>query len=133
MTPIAWLRALTLTLATTGAALAADKAHGPGHHDHQPQHGGVVVGGREFDHELVARPEAIRLYVRGHGQAVNLAQASARLVLLNGSEKQEVTLLPAGGDRLEATGSFKLGAGTKAVAALTIGGRAAGTVRFVLK
>lgn len=51
--------------------------------------------------------------------------------MLTGAEKQEVELKPAG-DKLEATGSFKVGPGTKAVAVMTINGKPA-TARFTLK
>ena len=57
--------------------------------------------------------------------------ASAKITLLTGSEKQEIELKPAG-NKLEATGSFKVGPGTKAVAVVTIAGKAA-TARFSLK
>ena len=51
---------------------------------------------------------------------------------LDSNEKQEVELKPAG-DKLEATGSFKVGPGTKAVAVVTMSGKPAGTVRFTIK
>ena len=55
----------------------------------------------------------------------------AKVTLLTGTEKQEVELKPAG-DKLEATGSFKVRAGTKAVAVVTVAGKPA-TARFTLK
>ena len=57
---------------------------------------------------------------------------SAKLTLLTGTEKQEVELKPAG-DKLEATGSFKVGPCTKAVAVVIMSGKPAGTVRFTIK
>jgi hypothetical protein len=85
-----------------------------------------------MDYELVAKPTVIQLHLRDHGKAADLSNASAKVTLLSGSEKQEVELRPAG-DRLEAAGTFKVAAGTKAVAIVTIGGKAAATVRFVVK
>jgi hypothetical protein len=120
------LAALALTLA--GSAFAA----GDHSHEHKPMHGGVVVEVKDMDYELVAKPAAIQLHLRDHGKPADVAKASAKLTLLNGTEKQEVELKPAG-DKLEATGSFKVGPGTKAVAVVTIGGKPAGTVRFALK
>lgn len=117
--------ALALALACTGAAQAAEG------HDHSPKHGGIVAPGKDWDFELVARPAAIQLYVRDHGKPADVAKASAKLTLLTGTEKQEVELKPAGG-RLEATGSFRLGPGTKAVAVVTVNGKPA-TARFTLK
>lgn len=94
-------------------------------------HGGVVVEVRDMDYELVAKPEAIQLHVRDHGKPADVSKASAKVTLLTGAEKQEVELQPAG-DRLQATGSFKVGPGTKAVAVVTVNGKAA-TARFTLK
>lgn len=117
-------------LALIAAAVLASSAAAHGG-DHKPQHGGIVVEHKDVDYELVARPDSIRLFLRGH-QRVDVAQAGARLKLLTGSATQDVELKPAG-DRLEAAGRFNVAAGTKVVALVTIAGRPAGTVRFVLK
>ena len=53
------------------------------------------------------------------------------LTLLTGAEKQEVELKPVG-NKLEATGTFKVGPGTKAVAVVTVAGKSA-TARFAIK
>lgn len=116
---------VTLALAVTGAAEAAEG------HDHGPKHGGVVAEGKDWDYELVAKPAAVQLYVRGGSKAADLSKAGAKLTLLTGAEKQEVELRPAG-DKLEATGSFKVGPGTKAVVVLAMNGKPA-TARFTLK
>ena len=120
----------TVTLALAGTAHTAGEKHGHAH-AHKPLHGGVVAEGKDMDYELVAKPATIQLYLRGHGKAVDLAKASAKVTLLSGTEKQEVELKPAGG-KLEAAGSFKVGPGTKAVAVVTVAGKAA-TARFSLK
>jgi hypothetical protein len=117
------LAAFALTLA--GTVFAA------GGHDHSPKHGGVVVEVKDMDFELVAKPGAIQLHLRGHGKAPDLSKATAKVTLLTGTEKQEVELKPAG-DKLEAVGSFKVGPGTKAVAVVTVAGKPA-TARFTLK
>jgi hypothetical protein len=109
-----------IALALAGTAHAADKHDHA--HEHKPLHGGVVVEVKDMDYELVAKPAA---------KPADVSKASAKVTLLTGTEKQEVELKPAG-DKLEATGSFKVGAGTKAVAVVTVGGRPA-TVRFALK
>jgi hypothetical protein len=69
--------------------------------------------------------------VRDHGNPADVSQARAKVTLLTGTDKQEVELQPAG-DRLQATGSFKVGPGTKAVAVVTVHGKAA-TARFTMK
>ena len=115
-----------ITLALAGSAFAA----GDKHH-HKPLHGGVVVEAKDMDFELVAKPGTIQLYLRGHGKSPDLSKATAKVTLLTGTEKQEVELKPAG-DKLEATGSFKVGPSTKAVAVVTVAGKPA-TARFTLK
>ena len=115
-------------LATTAAHAAGD--HGEGH-DHKPQHGGIVVEANDMDYELVAKPTVIQLYLRDHGKPADVSKASAKVTLLTGTEKQEVELKPAG-DTLEASGSFKVGPGTKAVAVVIVSGKPA-TARFTVK
>jgi len=116
----------SITLALAGSAFAAGDKH-----DHKPLHGGVVVEVKDMDYELVAKPTVIQLHLRDHGKAADLSKATAKLTLLSGTEKQEVELKPAG-DKLEATGSFKVGPGTKAVAIVTVAGKPS-TARFTLK
>lgn len=123
------LIATTLLALMAGTALAA----GDHAHDHKPLNGGVVAEASDLDFELVAKAEQIALYVRDHGKPAALAGASAKLTLLNGSEKSEVSLSPAGAERLEAKGAFKVGAGTKVVALVQLAGKKPVNVRFALK
>jgi hypothetical protein len=116
----------SIAFALAGSAFAAGDKH-----DHKPLHGGVVVEVKDMDYELVAKPTMIQLHLRDHGKAADLSKATAKLTLLTGTEKQEVELKPAG-DKLEATGSFKVGPGTKAVAIVTVAGKPS-TARFTLK
>lgn len=113
-------------------AVSAVPAFAAGDHGHEPAHGGVVAAGKEADYELVAKADALRLYVSDHGKARDLSKASAKLTLLAGKDKQEAVLQPAGG-KLEALGSFKVDPGTKVVAVVTDGGKTLGTARFTLK
>ncbi|QPN33425.1 hypothetical protein [Diaphorobacter sp. JS3051] len=124
----AFVAAIALSFA--GAAIAAGEKHDHAH-EHQSMHGGVVVEVRDMDYELVAKPDSIDLHLRDHGKPADVSQASAKVTLLTGKEKQEVELKPAG-DKLQATGSFKVGPGTKAVAVVTIKGKPS-TARFTLK
>jgi len=119
----------TVAFALAGTAYAADKHDHA--HEHKPLHGGVVVEVKDMDYELVAKPATIQIHVRDHGKPADVSKASAKVTLLTGTEKQEVELKPAG-DKLEATGAFKVGPGTKAVAVVTINGKPA-TARFTLK
>ena len=111
----------------TGTALA----HGDDH-AHTPLHGGVVTEVKDMDYELVAKPDVVQLYVRDHGKPADVTKASAKLTLLAGTDKQDIELKPAG-DKLEATGTFRTAAGTKAVVVLRMEGKPASTARFTLR
>ena len=116
---------------STSLVLCSMAWAGPGDASHKPMQGGVVVTVKDIDYELVASATALRLYVRDHGKAVDVSKSTAKLTLLTGSEKQEVELKPSG-DKLEATGTYKVTAGTKAVAVISFGAKQA-TARFVIK
>ena len=127
MKPIYSLFALTIGL--SGSVFAAG---GHDHaHEHAALHGGIVAEAKDIDFELVAKPDSLRLYLRDHGKPVDVAKVSAKLTLLAGGVKQDVTLKPSG-DKLEAAGQFKA-AGAKAIALVEIPGKSAVTVRFVLR
>ncbi len=113
-----------------GAAFAAGDHNGG--HDHKPLHGGVVVEAGDMDFELVANADVVTLYVRDHGKTASTAGASAKLTLLTGTEKAEVALAPAGDNKLEAKGPFKVGKGSKAVTTVTLQGKKPVNVRFSL-
>lgn len=100
--------------------------------DHKPRHGGVVVETKAGDMEIVAKPDTVHIYFTDHGKPVKLEGAKAKVTLLNGSEKSEVELTPAG-DKLEAKGAFKVAKGTKGIAVLTLAGKAPVTARFDIK
>lgn len=121
----------SITLALSSSAFAAGDKHDHAH-EHKPLHGGVVVEVKDIDYELVTKPTMIQLHLRDHGKPADVSRASAKLTLLTGTEKQEVELKPAG-DKLEASGVFKVGPGTKVIALVTIAGKPPGTVRFALK
>ncbi len=119
-----------LFITSTGPAFAAD-GHNHGH-EHKPLHGGIVTEVKDMDYELVAKPDTLQIHLRDHGKAVDVSKASAKVTLLAGSEKMEVELKPAG-EKLEARGVFKVTAGTKAVALVSLPGKSPATARFVLK
>ncbi len=80
----------------------------------------------------MAEPTAVRLCLRDHGKPVPVAGLRAKFTLLAGTQKQDLKLEPAG-DKQEATGSFTVPAGTKAVAVVTREGKSLGTARFTVK
>ena len=104
---------------------------GTGDAVHKPMHGGILVTVKDIDYELVADAKAVQIYVRDHGKAVDLSKATAKLMLLSGTEKQEVELKNAG-EKFQATGAFKLSPGTKVVVIVSSAGKQA-TARFVIK
>jgi hypothetical protein len=117
--------ALALSLSIAGAAYAGGK------HDHSPKHGGIVVEAKDMDYEVVAKPDMIQIYVSDHGKPIKIVGGRAKVTLLNGSEKTDVELVPAG-EKLEAKGAFKVAKGTKGVATVTLGSKTS-SVRFEIK
>lgn len=117
-----------VALLSSSGALAAG-----GHDEHKPQYGGVVTEVKETQYELVAKLDSVAIYVDDHGKKVDTKGASAKATLLNGSEKTEVNLVPAGENKLEAKGTFKVDKGTKVVAVVSLQGKPAQSVRFTLK
>ena len=114
-------------LIATALALPAFAAE-----DHTPKHGGVVVETKAGDLELVAKPELIVIHVSDHGKPMKLSSASGKVTVFNGNDKTEAPLALVG-DKLEAKGSFKLGAGTKVLADVAVNGKPAVAARFTLK
>ena len=121
----------TLAILST-FVLGAAAAQAAGNHDHAPKFGGVVIETKAGDVEVVAKPDVIQIYVSDHGKEVKLDGAKAKVTLLNGSEKSEADLVPAG-NKLEAKGAFKVTKGTKGIAVITLAGKPAATARFEVK
>lgn len=122
-------RIALMLAAVTLAASAAVHADG----DHKPKYGGVVAVVKDVQYELVAKPDSVTLFVEDHGKKVDTKGATAKLTLLTGSDKTEIALVPVGANGLEATGVFKVPAGTKAVATITLAGKPAINARFEIK
>ena len=100
--------------------------------DHAPKHGGVVVETKAGDLELVAKPELIVIHVSDHGKPMKLTSGSGKVTVFNGNDKTEAPLALVG-DKLEAKGSFKLGAGTKVLTEVSLNGKPTVSARFTLK
>lgn len=115
---------LLIASAFTLPAIAAE--------DHTPKHGGIVVETKAGDMELVAKPELIVIHVSDHGKPMKLTSATGKVTVFNGNDKTEAPLALVG-DKLEARGSFKLGAGTKVLADVALNGKPAVAARFTLK
>lgn len=119
-----------LGIAVSGAAFAADQHEHA--HEHKSLNGGIVVEANHLDFELVAKPGSLTLYVRDHGKPASTEGATAKMTLLNGMDKLELALAPAGENKLEAKGVFTVAKGTKAVALVTLPGKKAANIRFAI-
>lgn len=106
--------AAVFAIACSPAALTPAVADAGHNHDATPRYGGVVATLNHLTYELVARPDAIALYVSVHGAPVDLRKGSASVTIHGGRERISADLVPAGANKLEAKGPFIIGAGAKA-------------------
>lgn len=120
---------LSISALAFGTVAFAAGDHGD---EAKPRHGGVVSVVKDVSYELVASKQTLSLYVSDHGKSPDLSGATAKLTLLTGSDKQEVELKPDGA-ALQASGSFTVQSGTKAVAQVLLKGKPVQSVRFTLK
>lgn len=121
------------TLVAVTAILSASAVFAGAGHDLTPKHGGVAAEAGGVVFELVATSDALTLHVDDHGQKIDTAGASGKVTLLAGADKKEAILTPAGDNKLEAKGAYKLASGTKAVAVVTLPGKSPATARFAIK
>jgi uncharacterized Zn-binding protein involved in type VI secretion len=115
---------VAMTMALSGNALA---------HGDKPKHGGVVSTANDMSFELVNKDGKATVYVNDHGKPVDTAGATGKLTVLNGTEKTEVALEPAGGNTLATKDDAKLAKGSKAIAAITFADKKAVNARFSVK
>ncbi|RAY66639.1 hypothetical protein DP199_21950 [Enterobacter kobei] len=110
-----------------------DKKAGAHQDDTKPMYGGVVSVVKDMNYELVAKPASLELYITDHGKPVDVKNATATVTLLSAAGKEEAKLTPMGGNKLGVAGNFKTGAGTKALAMVTVPSQPVVNVRFSLK
>ena len=115
----------TLALA---AALALAPALVLAHGDIDAKHGGVTKMQNDLGFELVPQADGAAIYIEDHGKPVAVSGMSGKLTVLNGSQKSEAPLVPAG-DKLEAK-KVKVMQGSKVVATIQTADRKSITVRF---
>lgn len=119
------LAAIAVTVAVSGNVLA---------HGEKPKHGGIVSSTKDdLSVELVNKDGKATIYVEDHGKPVATAGASGKLTVLNGAEKTEVPLEPAGDNAMATKGDAKLVKGAKAIAALSFADKKTANVRFSIK
>lgn len=116
--------AMVVSLAFSGNALA---------HGDKPKHGGVVSTSNDMSFELVNKEGKATVYVNDHGKPVDTTGATGKLTVLNGAEKTEVPLEPAGENTLASKGEATLAKGSKAIAAVTFADKKTVNVRFAVK
>lgn len=102
-------------------------------HSEKPRHGGVVAEAKDLNFELTHEGGKAVVYILDHGQPVLTAKASGKLMVLNGTERTEVDLQPAGENRLASTADVPLGKGAKAIASLSLDENNKVSVRFAVK
>lgn len=129
---LATAAAAPLALASNDHKHDKKGAHKHDEKTHAGHHGGVVAMAGHTEYELVAKPDALTIHVSEEEKPVSTEGASGTLTLL-GKDKASATLVPAGGNRLEAKGAFKLAPGTRVVATITLQGHKSDQVRFTLK
>ncbi len=120
--------AAAVLLSASNVSMNTALAHGGA----KPQHGGIVQNASDLSFELVSTGNGAAIYVIDHEKEFDTSRAGGRLTVLNGAEKSEAELKPAGGNKLEAKG-VKLGKGAKVVAALTTVDKKTITVRFAVR
>ena len=118
--------ALAAVLSLSALAFNAS-AHGPS----KAQHGGVVQTASDLSFELVSEGDKTALYIVDHDAPADVSKMSGKLTILNGTEKREAELKPAGGNKLEAVA--KVASGARVVATVNMGADKAATVRFKAK
>lgn len=119
------LAAIAALIATTGLVHA---------HGDAAKHDGIVASSKEdIGFELVHQDGKTTLYVEDHGKPVATSGASGKLTVLNGTEKAEVALEPAGANTLVAKGPVRMDKGAKAIAAVTFADKRSVSVRFAVK
>lgn len=102
-------------------------------HGEKPRHGGVVAEAKDLNFELTNEGGKAVVYILDHGQPVSTANASGKLMVLNGTERTEVDLQAAGENRLASTEALPLSKGAKAIATVNLGENNKVSVRFAVK
>ena len=118
------LGAVVLGMTLSGQALA---------HGAKPQFGGVMQSANDISFELVSKDGKAVIYVQDHGVDLATAGASGTLTVLAGGKKSVAALVPSGANMLISTTALSFEHGAKAVASITLPGKAALSVRFSRK
>jgi hypothetical protein len=127
------MKIISLVLASA-IGLGSATAIAAGNHDHSPKHGGIIAEGKAFDVEFVGKADSLALHVSDHGKPMSVKGATAKITMLNGTNKTEAELKPSeDGSKLEAKGSFTVAKGTKVISVITLAGKSPTTSRFEIR
>ncbi len=124
MKKIIVLTAIAAGMAFSGQALA---------HGAKPKHGGIVQSAGDLSFELVGKDGKALIHVADHGAEYATAGATGTLTVLSGGSKSVADLEPGAGGTLVSKTDVQLAPGAKAVAAITLPGKAPLSVRFSVK
>lgn len=113
----------------TPTAWAKDDKHA----DHKPKYGGQVKEVNEIQYELVAKPDIVTIYVEDHGKKLDTKGSTGKVTFRHGADRSEAALAPAGDNRLEGKGAFKVAPGTTVIVQVKRAGKPEESVRFTLK
>lgn len=123
------MKKFAIVLAALAAGLSVNAfAHG----DAKAMHGGIVQVASDIQYELVPQPTGAALYVVDHGKPADTSKMGGTLTVLNGTQKSQAELKPAGGNKLEAV-QVTVATGSKVVASVKGADGKAATVRFAVK
>ena len=112
-----------------GIAILAVASGAFAHSVRGPKHGGAVSAASDLAFELAPGADGATLYIEDHGKPLATSGMTGKLTVLNGADRSEAKLEPAGENRMQAKG-VKIGKGTKSVANVTLPGKKEVTVRF---
>ncbi|TSA21158.1 MAG: hypothetical protein D4R70_04285 [Betaproteobacteria bacterium] len=119
---------------TLAAPVWAGAGHDHGGHEHSARYGGIVSEVNHLSYELVAKPDSLTLYTSSHDTTpIATRGATAEGTLYAGNSKTPVVLLPAGENRFQAKGPFKVGVGTRIALTVTLAGKGPAKMTFNLK
>lgn len=128
------LRRLLFHGALLAVALPTVPAGAQHAHDHKPRHGGIVREANDFVYELEATPTRITVWVTDEAnKPVPTTGSSATLALIDSGKRADIALVPAGENRLAATGTFALRPGMGALLEVSVGGKTVAKLRYTLK
>lgn len=105
------------------------------HADHgKPQYGGIYGEAGTFQLELVAGEHALTFYATLHGEVISTKGASGKVTILGADgSSSEVPLVAAGENQLIAKVKHKPAPGSKILAAVSMPGKPAANIRYVIE